>query len=236
MAYIRKSPYWRVRLSGSRHALLLPHALAVALEDLSARLLITTWSMSVYEPETRAFGGPEAMDAAHRFFHRDSVSILSRLDSTPIQPTTAAAQFPQRELSLLICAALLRAAGQDWHEQGDVWHRVAQMRPLDSATPHEQLLRTARQLRQLFAVDLARILTSQEPRPPFDTLGPWLTAATEAGNTLRDLARHGLLHRGLRDVLAHHIIFHWNRLGLPDKHQAILAHAATLGLLPQWAA
>ena len=31
---------------------------------------------------------------------------------------------------------------------------------------------------------------------------------------------------GLRDVLAHHVIFHWNRLGLATPTQAVLAHAA----------
>jgi hypothetical protein len=32
--------------------------------------------------------------------------------------------------------------------------------------------------------------------------------------------------RGTRDILAHHVIFHWNRIGLPYKTQSILAHAA----------
>jgi hypothetical protein len=31
---------------------------------------------------------------------------------------------------------------------------------------------------------------------------------------------------GLRDVLAHHVIFAWNRLGLPSATQVVLAAAA----------
>jgi thiopeptide-type bacteriocin biosynthesis protein len=227
--YIRKEPRWRFRLSGCP-AGLLPRAVAASLDGLEAELLITTWSEGVYEPEIHAFGGPQAMDVAHRFFHRDSINILCRPDYTSIAAATDSA--PPRELSLLTCAAMLRSAGQDWHEQGDVWHRVAKMRPLDPATLHDRLHHLAGQLHQLFTVDLHQILTSPEPRPPFDALGHWFIAATEAGDALRGLARLGLLRRGLRDILAHHVIFHWNRLGLPATHQAIIAHAAALAVFP----
>jgi hypothetical protein len=40
-------------------------------------------------------------------------------------------------------------------------------------------------------------------------------------------AHDGKLRRGLRDVLAHHIIFQWNRIGLTFRTQGILARAAT---------
>jgi thiopeptide-type bacteriocin biosynthesis protein len=230
--YIRKTPHWRLRLSASHRAGLLPQAITAALDDLSAQHLITTWSEGVYEPETHAFGGPEAMHAAHRFFHRDSVNVLSYLDSSGCQLTPAVTPFPLRELSLLTCAALLRAAGQDWHEQGDVWHRVAQTRPLGPATPHDRLRHLTGQLHHLFAADLERVLTNQGLRSPFDTVRPWFAAATEAGDTLRYLAGLGRLRRGLRDVLAHHVIFHWNRLGLTTPQQAILAHAAAITILP----
>jgi len=229
--YIRKTPHWRLRLSAGHRAGLLPQTITAALDDLSTQHLITIWSEGVYEPETHAFGGPEAMDAAHRFFHRDSVNILSYLGCSGFQ-LIPATPFPLRELSLLTCAALLRAAGQDWHEQGDVWHRVALLRPLDPVTPHDRLRHMTEQLHQLFAVDLERILANQGLHSPFDTVRPWFAAATEAGDTLRDLARLGLLRRGLRDVLAHHVIFHWNRLGLTTTHQAILAHAAATTILP----
>jgi hypothetical protein len=37
----------------------------------------------------------------------------------------------------------------------------------------------------------------------------------------------GQLTRGLRTVIALHVIFHWNRIGLPASAQATLAQAAT---------
>lgn len=41
-----------------------------------------------------------------------------------------------------------------------------------------------------------------------------------------------LLTRGLRALLAHTVIFHWNRFGLPATTPGILARAATAIYLP----
>lgn len=42
-----------------------------------------------------------------------------------------------------------------------------------------------------------------------------MTAFDIAGRTLATAATDGTLERGVRNILAHHVIFHWNRLGLP---------------------
>ena len=54
----------------------------------------------------------------------------------------------------------------------------------------------------------------------------WAAAYTTAGRELASLTAAGRLHRGLRDVLAHHVIFAWNRLGLPYATQSALAGTA----------
>ena len=50
--------------------------------------------------------------------------------------------------------------------------------------------------------------------------------AEEPRVLVRDLAAAGQLYRGLRDVLAHHLIFAWNRAGLPYMTQSVIAGAA----------
>lgn len=230
--YIRKNPYWRLRLSTAPGAPLLPHSISTALDQLIAGRLIFSWSEGVYEPEIRAFGGRLAMDAAHSFFHHDSVNILSCVSGSSTHMTAVPPLFPVRETSLLTCAALLRAAGQDWHEQGDIWHQVAEMRPLDASVTHDRLRQLSGQLHRLLSADLEQMLASEPVLPSLDAVRAWFAAATQAGNVLGNLARDGQLCRGLRDVLAHHIIFHWNRLGLNTAHQAILAHTAAITMLP----
>jgi hypothetical protein len=59
----------------------------------------------------------------------------------------------------------------------------------------------------------------------------WLAAHVQAGQKLGRAAGGGHLDRGLRAILAHVVIFHWNRLGLPARTQGILAQAAKAAIL-----
>jgi thiopeptide-type bacteriocin biosynthesis protein len=61
----------------------------------------------------------------------------------------------------------------------------------------------------------------------------WMRAFSDVGNRLACAADRGGLTRGLRAVLAHVVIFHWNRLGLPATSQGILASAARDVYLPR---
>ncbi|GAA0990194.1 lantibiotic dehydratase C-terminal domain-containing protein [Nocardiopsis tropica] len=55
---------------------------------------------------------------------------------------------------------------------------------------------------------------------------PWAHAFHSCGQFLANLNGQGRLERGLRAVVAHHVIFHWNRLGVPVGAQSVLSHAA----------
>lgn len=224
--YIRKTPCWRLRLHASRHRnAALPPRVTDALDDLVARGLLTTWTIGIYEPETHAFGGPEAMAVAHRFFHADSAHVLEYITGG----TSTA--LGRRELSLLLCATLLRGAGQDWHEQGDVWHRVVRMRPLHPGAAPEPMRGTTEKAHRLLDLDTGDPAMLAGPDAPLASARTWLGAAGDTGRALGALAGDGTLRRGLRDVLAHHVIFHWNRLGLTAAAQAVLAHAAATAVL-----
>jgi thiopeptide-type bacteriocin biosynthesis protein len=166
------------------------------------------WTRDVYEPETHAFGGPQSMTAAHTLFHHDSRDLLTYLHHEPAD---------RRERSLVLCTALMRAAGLDLNEQGDVWARVAEYR---TTHLHPQPAPDTRTW-QAFTADVYRLLIGAAR-----TTGEWHTAFANAGATLRHLRENGTLTRGLRAVIALHVIFHWNRIGLPATTQATLAHAA----------
>ncbi|XVQ10327.1 thiopeptide-type bacteriocin biosynthesis protein [Spirillospora sp. CA-255316] len=163
----------------------------------------------IYEPEVHAFGGHASMDTAHTLFHADSRHLLTFLAGAPTD---------RRERSLILCAAFMRAAGLDVGEQGDVWARVAEQRSaLRGELPAPPTWAS-------FTGDVQRLLHGNAR--PGGIADEWLTAFEEAGRQLRVLRENGQLTRGIRAVAAHHVIFHWNRIGIPGSAQAVLAQAA----------
>lgn len=168
-----------------------------------------TWACETYEPEVHAFGGWNSMDAAHELFHADSRYLLGYLSSGPID---------RKERSLVLCTALMRAAGLDLNEQGDVWARVAEQRAaLLGNLPDQETWRS-------FTGDVLHLFTGRARRD--DVGSDWLTAFEKVGATISALRSTGRLTRGIRATIALHIIFHWNRMGISGAIQAVLARAA----------
>jgi len=220
--FIRKRPCWRVRYLPSKYLQTPARAgdwLARHLNELTAGREISGWASAVYEPETRAFGGARAMATAHRLFHLDSRCLLAYL-----RDDHATGSEHRREISVMLCSILMRAAGQDWYEQGDIWARVASHRqPCPNPDPGRLAAFQAR-VRRLMTVDAE---SQMRDAAPLARIAPWADAYAAAGRDLAALAAAGALHRGLREILAHHVIFAWNRLGLPYPAQAILAATAS---------
>ncbi|MET8090793.1 methyltransferase, FxLD system [Micromonospora sp. NPDC005220] len=213
--YIRKYPSWRWRYVADDPT---SSTFEDLLETLDVDKLIISWTRGVYEPETLAFGGTASMQIAHRLFHDDSRHLL-------LEPGCAeSAPLGRRELAVLLCSVLMRGAGLDWYEQGDVWAKVTEHRPA-SAVPDQAAAALGRAVKRLMTADVRSLArpTSDSPLASYST---WLDAFETAGQELADLARHGRLRRGLRAVIAHHVIFHANRIGLSVQDQSILAALA----------
>jgi thiopeptide-type bacteriocin biosynthesis protein len=210
--FIRKHPCWRVRYqSGPGDQARIEQRLG----ELAAAGHITGWTRVVYEPEVCAFGGPEAMAVAHRLFHADSHGILTCLRDQP-------EGRHRREISLMLCSVMMRAARQDFFEQGDVWARVADYRkPPPGSNPDRP--GPLDHVRRLITADAE---SQMSDGAPLAHCAQRAAAYATAGRELAGLTAAGLLHRGLRDVLAHHVIFAWNRLGLPYATQSVLAGTA----------
>lgn len=217
--FLRKHPCIRVRM---QHAD--PHAIAVALDGLAHHGHLARWWFTVYEPETAAFGGAKAMSAVHDLFNADSRGVLSYL-------AQSAPPIKRRELSLLILDKALGAAGLDWFERGDVYARVAELRPLDQPYEHDRWDRAAIPVRRALAASAA---TTQmfDADGELHFAGQWRAQLQEVGTTLRDLTVRGETERGIRSIFAHIVIFSWNRLGLSGTTQAALARTAQATYLP----
>lgn len=226
--YIRKYPYWRLRLhiptgAGS------PRHLGAALDHLLAAGLLTRWWPGTYEPETAAFGGSNAIDIAHRLFHADSRAILDLA-------AHGTATLGRTETSVLLITTLLRAAGLEWYEQADVWDHVTSERPLPEDITPEHLTRMGEDLRHLLLADTSPVGPLFSPGSPLASTATWAAHFRQAGQALSAMAHTGNLERGLRRILSYHVIFHWNRFNIPPRTQAALTHAARhtiLGIPPR---
>lgn len=227
--FFTRKQSWRFRYmpASSTSAGKAKRLLEDAARSLTDRGHASRWVENIYEPETHAFGGDEGMKASHNLFHQDSRHIFAHL--SPLGDTTLSGEPSgrgmRRELSVLLCAALMRAAGQDRYEQGDIWATVADHRPTENSAQPEQWRTFKAAMKRLSTVDTSPE-TALRARGSLEFATDWLTAFEQTGKTLRTLSDEGLLTRGIRAVTAHHIIFHWNRIGLPYRTQANIALAA----------
>lgn len=221
--FIRKAPCWRLRyLPAHSEALAdIRGTVARALDDIQDDGGITSWVETIYEPETHAFGGTSGMTTAHQLFHNDSKHILGNTRR----------RDQRRELTILLCSTLLRGAGQDWYEQGDIWARVAENRPHPAEPSSNRVRDLGAGVRRLLTIDASPTSPLLAASGQLADVAPWVEAFHSAGDTLSSLARRGELTRGPRAVLTHHVIFHWNRIGLPYETQCLLAHAAKAVIL-----
>ncbi|MEV0167798.1 thiopeptide-type bacteriocin biosynthesis protein [Nonomuraea fuscirosea] len=219
--FIRKRPGLRLRLR-PRAATTTDMRAAVnaTLNDLATSGLISRWGPAIYEPETAAFGGPAGMDIAHELFCADSSHIVTYLRQQ--EPGVG-----RKEVSMLLLGTMLSTC-LDRFERGDVWQRVAELRPLPAPPAPAQLEALAEKIRPLVASPLSPIT----PAGPLAFAAPWADNFRRAGQALYEAATGGHLTRGIRHIFVHHVIFHWNRLGLPATTQGILSRAACEALLP----
>ena len=165
-----------------------------------------------YEPETTRFGGPDAMDAAHRLFAADSRRLLDHL----------AGNSPRllREIPVILAARLLRAARQDWYEQGDCWEQMAAHRHDGHGPALEPDAGTVSAMLALLSAG------GDAPGSPVHDRPEWASAFEDAGRRIAALAGRGALARGQRAVLAQHLLFLFNRHGVSASDQHLLAAAA----------
>ncbi|WP_406377788.1 methyltransferase, FxLD system [[Kitasatospora] papulosa] len=205
--FMSKQP-WRLRYVADQPS---PTVLTL-LDEWVADGTAQSCTTGIYEPETEAFGGADAMTTAHALFHEDSRHLLTY----PVHNE----HLGRRETAILLMSSMMRAANLDWFEQGDVWAKVSALRP-GTGTPASTRLTSA--MRSLMMTE-ARSLCREHG--PLDGYADWVAAFERVGTTLAYLAAQGDLTRGLRAVIGHHAIFHANRAGLPSADQHVLFHIA----------
>ncbi|MEU0925771.1 thiopeptide-type bacteriocin biosynthesis protein [Streptomyces malaysiensis] len=225
--FLRKHPCWRFRVTPGPKATAedVAQYLADTLDPMVAMGLTKRWWPSLYEPEIAAFGGPEGMKIAHALFHTDSAGVLDYLHHVK---TASCGLLDAKATSFLVISMFLRAAKQEWGEQGDVWARVEANRPLPDEVPMEQVTAMTPKLQKLLAANPAPAFV---PGGPLAPLAKWVTGVQQSGRAIADAGHAERLRLGTRTILARHILFHWNRMGFTTRQQAIWARAAREAIL-----
>ncbi|MER5201371.1 thiopeptide-type bacteriocin biosynthesis protein [Streptomyces sp. NPDC002755] len=224
--FVRKYPYWRLRVrprsDGSLETAV--EQMAQALDSALSRGAIKEWRASLYEPEIIAFGGLEAMAITEQIFYIDSVGVLTYDQLSAEQSREL---LDAKVTSLCVLTLLLRAAGLEWSEQGDVWGQVETKRELPADVPPNKVSAMADTMRALVSFDRASALANG----PLAPLTDWADGMEQGGRSLKAASEANRLGLGLRSVLARHVIFHWNRMGFSTRQQAIWSRAAREALL-----
>ncbi|MFF6786858.1 thiopeptide-type bacteriocin biosynthesis protein [Streptomyces sp. NPDC012510] len=224
--FVRKYPCWRLRVRPAAGATLdetIAH-ITEAIDNAVSWGVAKDWRTIPYAPETIAFGGPAGMSIAHDLFHADSVGVLNYLH---LAADDCEEMLDSKATSFLVTALMLRAAGLEWGEQGDVWGQIEARRPLPDDVDPEQVRGMVQALRRLLMTDAGPALTDG----PLAPLREWVTEVKTSGQALADAALDGQLQLGLRGILARHVVFHWNRMGFSTRQQAIWARAARKAVL-----
>lgn len=217
--FMRKHPCWRLRLRPGPVGHAMAADLSAELDQLASGGHVGGWWPGIYEAETAAFGASPGIEVAHNLFCADSRAIVTVLPGAEVI-------LGRRELSLLLCSTLMRAANLEWYEQGDVWHRVIQERPLPDGVPAAKVAAMVNQVKTLLHTDTVASGPLLGANGSLASLADWAEAFRGAGQALGLAAREGTLRRGLREIISYLVIFHWNRLGLHVRTQSILASAA----------
>ncbi|HWB96377.1 MAG TPA: thiopeptide-type bacteriocin biosynthesis protein [Bryobacteraceae bacterium] len=209
--FVRKSPDLRLRFQAvAPDEYLLPclHELFTKQQQCGA---VVSVYRSVYEPEARMFGGPEAMDVVHEYFHQDSVH-WARWDQIPVEERTLSAeQFCTAVLNDLFARALGCGA-----EVWDAWQNLGELtrecKPLGGipATGGEVL------------AEVARAVGPEERA----VLKRYAKASQQFAGAIRQVWAGGRLSIGMRSLLPMLAMFHFNRFGLDGGRQASLAKLA----------
>lgn len=167
----------------------------------------------VYEPEAGLFGGEEAMQVTHRMFETDSDLALTLHHR---------ASGERHLISHLWLELMLRSIHLDAFERWDVWRKVRSVRPGYHEKWEAAMGRMRRVMEHVLTTPdqaLKEQLLSYLPegQTHLQTLSNW-------AERMMQLNQQGLLERGLREIAAVCVIFHWNRMMFGPAEQPFLAY------------
>ncbi len=208
--FTRKPPDLRLRFAGRDPGRDLGPPVQAVLARLAREGHVERHDLGLYEPETRKFGGPEAMALVHALFDRDTAAWLALEELR----ATGHAVLTEAQAATLLVQHLLRRVLPDDTERWDAWMNLADLLPAPQAGPNLSMPPT------------------RATRAERDVLAAAVEAATAFSAGLTRLTQAGQLRVGPRAMLPHVAMAILHRNGMTGPQQAALARAAAAGLDP----
>ncbi len=178
---------------------------------------VVEWFPSAYEPETFAFGGPDATDAVHRYFDADSRLYAARERLA----AAGALRIGAPALCLAVLGDLFQRTTGDGGEAWDVWCNLGRV--------YAGVEAPARDLPPVSPAALARVCAPAEAA----VLADYEEANAALAAELDALWRAGKLLWGRRAILPPVASFVWNRHAVPAPTIASTVRAMIGALSPK---
>jgi thiopeptide-type bacteriocin biosynthesis protein len=215
--FVRKPPDIRLRFQAVAADEKLMPCLATLFADLLSSGVVVSAVRSVYEPEARVFGGSEAMDVVHSYFHEDTMEWVA-WDQLQSQDR----RIPTEQLCTAVMNNLFGQILEGHAEIWDAWQSLA------------ELTRGAKRLGDVLVAggeslqDLSRVAGLQERR----VLKNFAKANRMFAESARKVWESGRLELGLRNLLVRVAMFHCNRFGLDGAKRLAIAERAAAAWNP----
>jgi thiopeptide-type bacteriocin biosynthesis protein len=216
--FMRKRPDMRLRFCGPDPRRILRPKLVCVLDSLAAGHDVRRHFESVYEPETRLFGGSEAMRLVHAYFDADSAAWMDLDRFAELGRRTT---LPER-LAAGVLNDLFSLTLEDRSEVWDVWSRLS-----TDVAPEEDALHPVP------ALDISGLLCPLIPAPEANVLKRYGRANHMLAKGLCQLWSRGVLTSGLRGTLTYVALFHFNRHGIDGVRRNAVARAMRDCLTPR---
>jgi thiopeptide-type bacteriocin biosynthesis protein len=209
--FTRKPPDVRLRFFGPKPELDLAPQLRRALGGLRQAGHVRRFFPSVYEPETRRFGGPEAMSYVHAYFDADTTAwiALDRLGERGNRTS------PTEILNIAVVNDLFSRTLSDPSEIWDAWSNLLQML-------HVPQVAVAGSVPPIDVLDglIGRAYSAEAA-----ILRRYAVANRRLAIGLLRAWGQGRLRCGLRVILPLVALFHFNRHGMDSGRRAPLVRS-----------
>lgn len=164
---------------------------------LKDKKYVDEFFLSVYEPETRLFGGLQSTNRVHDFFTEDSFFWYKLTSSQQL----ISAGISELEYSAILINEIFTRTINDTTEIWDTWCNFADLLPNNNALP---IYNTQTIWLRDSNLDTKHI---EDVSKSLDNLS----------SSLLHIWKQGKLTRGLRSILPFIAIFHLNRYGISDS-------------------